>query len=83
MRIESNRVSPLVSEDVRGSRTSFVVMPRIWHAAVNERNVRVDRLDLGRHPAECLDQGRGGPQMTAPGARRQHEHPGARTSTLR
>ena len=42
MRIESNRVSPLVSDEVDGSRTSLQVMPRIWHAAMNERNVRVD-----------------------------------------
>ena len=42
MRIESNRVSPLVSDEVDGSRTSLHVMPRIWHAAMNERNVRVD-----------------------------------------
>lgn len=42
MRIESNRVSPFVSDEVDGSRTSLQVMPRIWHAAMKERKVRVD-----------------------------------------
>src|SRR6478736_7299483 len=42
MRIESNRVSPFVSDDVLGSRTSLHVIPKIWHAAENDRNVRVE-----------------------------------------
>src|SRR3954471_2440376 len=42
MRIESNRVSPFVSDDVLGSRTSLHVMPKIWHAAENDRKVRVE-----------------------------------------
>ena len=42
MRIESNRVSPFVSREVLGSRTSLHVMPRIWQAAMNDRNVRVE-----------------------------------------
>ncbi len=42
MRIESNRVSPFVSLEVLGSRTSLHVMPRIWQAAMNDRNVRVE-----------------------------------------
>src|SRR3954465_12868199 len=42
MRIESNRVSPFVSDDVLGSRTSLHVMPKIWHAAENDKNVRVE-----------------------------------------
>src|SRR5215212_1263467 len=42
MRIESNRVSPLVSDDVLASRTSLHVIPRIWHAAEKDKNVRVE-----------------------------------------
>src|SRR5262245_59308300 len=42
MRIESNRVSPFVSEEVLGSRTSLHVMPRIWHAAENDTAVHVE-----------------------------------------
>ena len=42
MRIESSKLSPLTSDDVEGSRISLVRMPRMWHALLKDRNVRVD-----------------------------------------
>src|SRR5258706_1728351 len=42
VRIESSKVSPLTSDDVDGSRISLVRMPKIWHALLNDRKVRVE-----------------------------------------
>ncbi len=42
MRIESSGDSPFASDETEGSRTSLHVMPRIWQAAMNDMNVRVE-----------------------------------------
>jgi hypothetical protein len=42
VRIESSKLSPFTSDDVEGSRISLVRIPRMWHALLNDRNVRVD-----------------------------------------
>jgi hypothetical protein len=40
--MESKGDSPFASDDTFGSRTSLQAIPRIWQAAVKDRNVRVD-----------------------------------------
>src|SRR5688572_20816253 len=42
VRIESSKLSPFTSDDVDGSRISLVRIPKIWHALLNDRNVRVE-----------------------------------------
>ena len=73
VRMLSSKLSPLTSDDVEGSRISLVRIPKIWHALLNDRKVRVE--GCGKYSMARVSAAN---RATLASLRRSSQQPGAR-----